>query len=346
MAVTVDTRPVDPRVIQAWKQAITTVGDGDLQAYMAPHPRLIAGFRKGKINTAVALTRVQALLDRSGELPADLRALLRGCTLSTPLLSVLSDEAIATAMPALADALGRVRTYAALLLDDREAVRGRGFDQIAGWAGLEPTPVEQAEALAALLKAFKPFADLVRPLVASADIPPDPAAPVRGAGLGQARHSDSKTLSQLLELREKRKEANQLRRQLAQASVAADAAQDSVQALNTELLATLSKLASLDGDHADLKDQFEARVAQELSRRIDARLLPWLQPAESLAQAVAAELQPTDVLLGAQALLHRAGHNALARRLCREARGRNVITRTPCCRMTSPRPWTRSTWRR
>ena len=145
MAVTVDTRPVDPRVIQAWKQAITTVSDGDLQAYMAPHPRLIAGFRKGKINTAVALTRVQALLDRSGELPADLRAMLRGCTLSTPLLSVLSDEAIAAAMPALADALGRMRTYAALLLDDREAVRGRGFDQIAGWAGLEPTPVEQAE---------------------------------------------------------------------------------------------------------------------------------------------------------------------------------------------------------
>ena len=305
MAVTVDTRPVDRRVIQTWKQAITTVSDSDLQAYMAPHPRLIAGFRKGKINTAVALTRVQALLDRSGELPADLRALLRGCTLSTPLLSVLSDDAIAAAMPAMADALGRVRTYAAMLLDDREAVRGRGFDQIAGWDGQEPTTVEQAEALAALLKAFKPFADLVRPLVAAADIPPDPAVPVRSAGLGQPRHSDSKTLSQLLDLREKRKEANQLRRQLAQAGVEAGTAQDSVHALTTELLATLSKLASLDGDHADLKDQFEARVAQELSRRIDARLLPWLQPAESLAQAVAAELQPTDVLLGAQALLQR-----------------------------------------
>jgi hypothetical protein len=64
--VTVDTRPVDPRVIQTWKQAITTVSDSDLQAYMAPHPRLIAGFRKGKINTAVALTWVQVLLDVSG----------------------------------------------------------------------------------------------------------------------------------------------------------------------------------------------------------------------------------------------------------------------------------------
>ncbi len=310
MAVTLDTLPVDPRVILAWKQALTAVDDGDLQAYMAPHPRLTAGFRKGKINPAVALTRVQALLDKSGELPADLRALLRGCTLSMPLLSVLSDDAIATAMPALADALGRARTYAALLLDDRETVRGHGLAQLADWDGLEPTPVAQGEALASLLKTFKPFAGLVRPLVAAAELthePPEPVAPVRGQGpvQPQPRHRDSKTLSLVLELREKRKEVNLLRRQLAQAGVETGAAQAKAQALTTELLATLSTLASRADSHDDLSDQFEARVAQELDRRLDARLLPWLQPAESLAQAAAAELQPSDLLLGAQALLQR-----------------------------------------
>ena len=305
MAVTIDIRPVDPRVILAWKQALTTVGDGDLQAYMAPHPRLTAGFRKGHVNPAVALTRVQALLDRSGDLPADLRTLLRGCTLSMPLLSMLSDEAIAKAMPSLADALGRVRIYAALLLDDREAVRGLGFDQLAGWDGLEPTPIGQSEALAALHKTFKPFADLVRPLVAVVEIPPEPGSPVRSSGLGQPRNRDSKTLSLVLELREKRKETHQLRRQLAQAGAEAGVAQDRAQALTTELVATLSSLASHADDHADLSDQFEVRVAQELGRRVDARLLPWLQPAELLAQAAAVELQSTDLLLGAEALLQR-----------------------------------------
>ena len=59
MAVTVDTRPVNPRVTLAGKQALTTSSDCDLQAYMAPQLRLIEGIRKGKRNIAVALTQVQ-----------------------------------------------------------------------------------------------------------------------------------------------------------------------------------------------------------------------------------------------------------------------------------------------
>jgi predicted RNA-binding protein with PIN domain len=303
VAVTLAAQAVDPRVILAWKQALTVLDDEPLQAYMAPHPRLTAGFRKGKINKAVALTRVQALLDRSGELPADLRDLLRGCTLSMPLLSILSEQAIAAAMPALAQAMGSLRIYAALLLDDRAAVRDRGFDQLAGWDGLEPTAVGQSEALAALLKTFKPFVDQIRPWVTALEKPTEPVAEVRS--LGQARQRDSKTLSQVLELREKRKEANQLRRQLAQSGVEAGLAQQRAQAMTTELVATLSLLASRVDDHVDLSDQFEDRVTQELGRRMDARLLPWLQPVESLAQATAAELQSDDLLMGAEALLQR-----------------------------------------
>ncbi len=60
VAVTVDTRPVNPRVILAGKQALTNSSDCDLQAYMAPQLRLIGEIRKGKSNIAVALTQVHA----------------------------------------------------------------------------------------------------------------------------------------------------------------------------------------------------------------------------------------------------------------------------------------------
>ena len=54
----VDDRPVDARVIKAWKQSLARHEAAELRNYASQHPRLSAGFRKGKISAEVAATRL------------------------------------------------------------------------------------------------------------------------------------------------------------------------------------------------------------------------------------------------------------------------------------------------
>ena len=94
MAGTVDALPVDPRVISAWKACIKTADEIVLQDFAKSHKQMNAGFRKGKVSLSVLLTRVQAMLDQSKELPKDLCKLLRDATLSRKFICVFSKETI------------------------------------------------------------------------------------------------------------------------------------------------------------------------------------------------------------------------------------------------------------
>lgn len=63
-------------------------------------------------------------------------------------------------------------------------------------------------------------------------------------------------------------------------------------------------LAAEKTEHQTLARSFEQAVADETKRRVDARVLPWLEPAESLAEAVTLS-GTSDILDQAQALLSR-----------------------------------------
>ena len=295
----VDDRPVDARVIKAWKQSLARHEAAELRNYASQHPRLSAGFRKGKISAEVAATRIQALLDAAGELPPDLGLLLRDATLSRRVLAVFSQEALTGALALLAATFGRANVFGALLLDLREPVRQLGFDQIADWDGAEPDDEQRKLSGTELLLHFKPFfAELLPALGAT--------LPTGGAEAGvkaaPARH-DGKSAALVLKLRESRQEGNRMRRQLDQATSERGQAQARAQEFGNALEKAKAELAASTSAHDGLKGQFEQRVQQALQRRLDDRLLPWLRPAEALSEA--ATQASADLLQRANDLLQR-----------------------------------------
>ena len=129
MPLTVDSLPVDLRVIAHWKAALKTADEVALQDFAKNHKHLNMGFRKGKVSLPVLAARVQVMLDQSKDLSPDFCRLLREATLSRQFICVLSEEAIKHSLPQLADAYGRLNVFAALHLDERESMRKLGYDK-------------------------------------------------------------------------------------------------------------------------------------------------------------------------------------------------------------------------
>jgi len=152
MALTVDSLPVDPRVITVWKESLKTVDLDLLQDFAKNHKHLNAGFRLGKVNRTILVARIVAMLDQTKELSTDLCALLRDATLSRQLICVLSEEFIKHVLPQLADAYGRLEFFAGLLLDEREAMRLIGHQKVESWSGINADDAEQKQAFKDLQK--------------------------------------------------------------------------------------------------------------------------------------------------------------------------------------------------
>ncbi len=230
-------------------------------------------------------------------MPVELGQLLRDATLSGRLLAVFSESAITASLPLLAAAFGSANVFGAMLLDERAPIRTLGFDQIAGWDGFEPSDAQREEADRSLLLQFKPFLSAILPAFGGTF----PAASATSIKPTHTRH-DSKSAELVLKLRESRQEANRLRRQLELASAERAQAQSKLQEQGNALERAQSALSASSAAHESLSARFEQRVEQAVHRRLDERLLPWLQPAEALAQAVALAA-PVDLLQSAQELL-------------------------------------------
>ena len=300
MPVKVDSQSVDARVITAWKAALKHSDEADLQEFAAKHANLSAGFRKGKVSLPVVVSRIKAMLDQSTDLTVDLRLLLRNATLSRSLLCVLSQKAIDSSHSLLASAYGKLNVYAAMLLDERESIRERGFEQIASWDGVEPTGKEQEEAIQSLQAMFTEFLEHVqilgngaRPVTKS----------VAGIGATLVHRHDKKTGQLIVDLREKRQEVNRLRRELQLTQAERDRANTQVQELTVTAGNATTTLNLVTQNYAKLRENFAEQVRETVSCEVDERLVPWLGPAEELAQA--AQAIQGDLLQEAEELLQR-----------------------------------------
>lgn len=301
MAVKIDDKGVDPRVSSVWKMALENYDATELQRFASLHPHLTTGFRKGKVSLPVVVTRIQAMLDRSGNLPVDLRVLLMYATLSKSLICVLAEEAISLSLPSLASAYGRANIFAALLLDERESIRKIGFEQMTNWDGTEPTEREQKEAVKSLQSVFRTFFEQMQGLVMDSV---SSSRPIGSTSTGLAPKHDSKSAKMIVNLRQKRQESNKFRRELLDTKSERDRANNQVQELSVSVNAKTAELAKITKMHVGLNTHFCERVVQAVNKQLDHRLVPWLQPAENLAKAVA-ESTTGDLLQDAEDLLQR-----------------------------------------
>ena len=90
----IDGENIDQRAIAIWKADLNTAEESLILDFVERNPELSAGFRPGKIAIKVAITKIQSLLDKPGEMRVSLRSLLSNIGLNRSLLAVLSEEAI------------------------------------------------------------------------------------------------------------------------------------------------------------------------------------------------------------------------------------------------------------
>jgi len=299
--VKIDGKNVDPRAVLAWKATLGPASNVEIADFVTATPALQFGFRPGKINPQVAIERVKGMLDQAGEMPPTLRLLLSSVGLNKSLLTVMSDEAIERATGYLCDCFGSEAVYAAMLLSDREAIQAMG---IAGFsnADFKPiTPEAMAAAGARLSELFNPFLNLLnkhaRPLADGGATNPSV-----NRGLETAAN---KQLAELREhLAEKTRDAKRLTKDLAHANATLEKAQARNKQLEDGLQAARASLASEQAAHQALSQHFDQAVVAEAAARVEARVLPWLAPAEALATEVA-ESVTGDILSRAEAILDR-----------------------------------------
>ena len=291
----------DPRAVSAWKAVLACASAERIQDYVERSPDLQAGFRPGRTPHRVAVDRVKGLLDHAGEMPAKLRNLLSSTGLDGALLTVLSEDAIGAAEKHLGDYFGCDALYSAMLLSDREGVRSLGTAGFAQETFPQPTDEEKEAARAALNELFRPFLDI---LGCSADAN-EAGLPVTAANERRVDVEADKKYSQMKSERDKQsRESIRLSKELDQKQARLSKAVGQNKAIEANLEAVRALLATEKAAHQTLAQAFEQAVTDETQRRFDARVLPWLEPAEDLA-AAAAKIGSDNILHQAEALLSR-----------------------------------------
>lgn len=320
----IDSKPVPKSVVAAWRDALQTLDVNALRVLAAADKTLGAGFRPGKVSPGTVRIRVVTAFSRFTELPAHYVAALRAQLLTESLLLPLSETAIDAAAAPLAACFGHANVIGSMLLDARQSVRDRGFTLVETWDGTDPDATERQQAVKELEAAFAPLLTHVRqiqetaagtiPLAESAATPdthiesldgaPPASSQLHLSGARAPRQRAERTL--ILELRRKRQEATRLKRTL-------DAALRDLETSRTQMHEMASTRALESSAHQALVTQteswqreFETRVAVETNRRTDSRLLPWLQPAETMRaeisnDVVASLLERARATLEAQA---------------------------------------------
>ncbi|GAB3355346.1 MULTISPECIES: hypothetical protein [Giesbergeria] len=319
--MTIDDQPVPALVLEAWKQSIVRATPAAIQALVAQQPELGAGFRIGKIDLTIARNRIQRRLGQLQELPCVYRDLLVQTTLSASLVSVLSQQVLERWAVPLCHCFGTVALVAALYLDERDAVRHLAPQ----WLAHPPAPEEAPTADTVRVAAPRLQAELL-PLLAhlhtlsaqagvsdaaSSVVPTAPNAHTPAPTPSTRRTANEQRLMQAW--REKDKESKRLRRELNALTGQHQQQGQALASAQHALESAKTLAATAEAERIALQTQWETRVTQRVTALWDERLLPWLRPAETLADEVAAlSSNHSSLLQQADALLQRqAAHDRL-----------------------------------
>jgi hypothetical protein len=330
----IDEQEVPTPVLAHWKQALDDASPAALKTLASVHPSLQSGFRPGKVPPAQLRTRAKAMLDTSGGLPEALRHLLVQQGLQRQLVCVLSEAAIEAHAASWADAVGRSAFFSVMLLDDRAAVRSVGFSQAEGWDGQGADELEATRARQTLTEEFGPFLRCVAPLVhrlpdASAPSGPGdddlaspaaigPSPSLASTDLSVKEHlpkTDATVLSArpprpaqekdlVLQLRAQRQEARRAQRACDEAQRERDRLAARLETTDTHLTEARAELRRLKDELRNTQARIDELVRDGVQAQLDARLRPWLAPAESLERAVH-DLAEDTPAAQAEALLRR-----------------------------------------
>lgn len=295
----IDGEGVPEAILGAWKAWIDLLPPADVRLLAVKRSEVIRGFRPASIDIRIARDRLKDLLSRSAELPADIRAQLQARSIASSLVIVFSEQALERIAAPLASFFGPLDTAAALLLDEREPVRALGRAVHSGWDGTEHTPTQKEAAAEKLLAEIGPFLRHMRELLASQDregvsasasvtqTQPGASSPAAGA-LPTRAPRPRREAELVVALRGKRQEAARLARENNRLSsqLATTGAQAST--AGTNLVATQDRLRIVQEELDSLKARFDERLDAAVSARLNGRLLPWLEPAETLAREAAA----------------------------------------------------------
>lgn len=288
----IDAEQVPEVVVRTWKSWIDGLSPAVVKKLAEGRPSVIQGFRPTAIDITVARARLKAVLVQSSEPPADIRAELSEISLASSLLIVLSEAALERIAAPLAAFFGVGETAASMLLDDRLPVRAQGRALLAGWDGHEPMLAGRNAARAQLVAEIDPFLRHMRELLASHG---DEAGSDDGLGIGRTttpefvRAPRPRREADLVKvLRGKRLEVNRLRRENGTLSTQLEKTLSDAKAVETNHAKVQAQLISALADIGKLEAEFDVRVAEAVQAQLDDRLLPWLRPAEAIAEAARA----------------------------------------------------------
>ena len=311
----IDDHPIPKPVVLAWCGALVRLPDAKVRS-LASEQGLGAGFRASKMPPDVARARLRSALEGYAELPETIRLALRGASQASALVVPLSDELVMEQSGLLANSLGLAETVAALLLDGRASLRSHALGMLDGWDGSECNEEARRKASTDLMAHLQGLAQALHALK-----PQDGTGSPSGTDAGLAdRAATTPQMTRsprpqaerqlVLALRDKRREAAALARDLAASRQGSDRWRTELERLRPALELTQQRAGRAEAELAELRGDFEALVQQRVQALLDERLLPWLAPAESLAQAAADPgrgqlLEQAELLLQEQAAIDR-----------------------------------------
>lgn len=292
-----DGQELPEAIVQAWLADIDRMPPGDVRLLAQQRPAVMRGFRPAALDLRIARDRLKADMRRAPELPADIRAMLRANGLASSLLVVLSEDALDRVAGPLAAFFGVSEMAAAVLLDDRRAVRDHAASLLAGRVEVRLAAVDREAAAARLLAAIGPFFGHMREILAAHDrarvaavdcVDARPAAESQAAEPAPRPPRPRREAKLVAALRDKRKEALRLARENRRLETCLDQALADAAAAGDQLTEARDEIAALRLELEALNREFGARVESAVRARLDERLLPWLAPAEALQAATRA----------------------------------------------------------
>lgn len=288
----IDDHPIPKPVVLAWCAALPRLPDAVARS-LASEQGLSAGFRVNRMPPDVARVRLRSALEGYAELPETIRLALRQISPASALVVPLSDELVMEQSDLLARSLGFAETVAALLLDGRASLRGHALEMLDDWDGSEPNEETKRDASAELMARLQSLARALQ--VLQTLLLPDGSGSPSGADPEQADKTGTARLTTqvprpqaerqlVLALRDKRREAGALARDLGAARQQTDRLRAELERLRPALEQMQQRADRAENELAELRGDFEALVQQRVQALLDARLLPWLAPAEALAR--------------------------------------------------------------
>lgn len=286
----IDDHEIPPAVLLAWCGALARLPEAKVRS-LATEQGLGAGFRPNKMAPDVARARLRSALESYSELPEQVRLALRQSSQASALTVSLSDELVLEQCDRLARSLGFAETVAALLIDGRASLRRHALEMLDDWDGSEPDEVAKRDASVELTTSLQSLARALQTLQ-----PPAGAGSPSGTEPGQTDTTGPTSLPArvprpqaerqlVISLRDKRREAGALARDLAASRQDSDRLRTELERLRPALEQTQQRANRAENELYELRGDFEALVQQRVQALLDERLLPWLAPAESLAEA-------------------------------------------------------------